>query len=97
MKVNVINLSKLLLTFGKLAAAGEVDPEQGHDAVDDQKLEDVRLFVKLGRDEVQQLHLLLGGVGPRVEHVVENSLLRSTNKLIYSLSTKQLNWRPGTN
>ena len=68
-------LGKLLLTIRQLSTTREVNSEECHNAVDDQELEDVRLFVKLGRNEVQQLHLLLRGVGSSVQNVVEDSFL----------------------
>lgn len=38
----------------------------------DQQLEDATLLVELGRDQVEQLGLVLAGVGPGVEHVVQH-------------------------
>ena len=69
------HLGQVLLSLSQLPTAGEVDPEESHDAVHDQQLEDSRLLVELGADKVQELHLLLAGVGPAVQDVVQNSLL----------------------
>ena len=68
-------MSKLLLSFCQFSSSWKVDAKEGHDRVDDQQLEDVRLLVELGSHEVKEFHLLLRGVGASVEHVVENRLL----------------------
>ena len=68
-------MGQVLLPLSQLPTTGEVDPEESHDAVHDQQLEDSRLLVELGADKVQELHLLLAGVGPAVQDVVQNSLL----------------------
>ena len=69
------HLSKALLSLGKLATSREVYSEESHQAVYDQQLEDAGLLVELGAHEVQQLHLLLAGVGAAVEDVVQHRVL----------------------
>ena len=69
------HLGEGLLPVRQLAAARVVHPEQRHDAVHDQELEHAGLLVELGADEVEQLHLLLAGVGAAVEDVVQHRVL----------------------
>lgn len=69
------HLGQALLSLSQLPTAGEIHPEERHDAVHDQQLKDPGLLVELGTDEVQELPLLLAGVGPAVQDVVQHGLL----------------------
>lgn len=61
-----------MLPLGELAAADEVDPEVGHDAVDDQQLEG--LLGELAREEGQGVVHHLVREGSSDENVLEDSL-----------------------
>ena len=53
----------------------KINPEQGHDAVNDKKLKNAGLLMEFGRHEVEQFHLLLRGVSSGVENVIQNGFL----------------------
>ena len=65
-------LAEPLLALGELAAADEIDPEVGHDAVDDQNLEG--LLGEFAREKGQGVVHHLVGERSRDEDVVENGI-----------------------
>ena len=65
----------MLLPVCQFASSRVIHPEQSHNGVDNQELEDPRLLVEHGSGKVQQFKLLFGGMGPGIEDVVQNGFL----------------------